>query len=129
MKRLAAALILSWPALAAAQAEAPDLEHGATLWGKCRACHTIEPGGRHIVGPNLHGIFGQRAGTRPGYAYSPVMAASRVVWTEATMDAFLEATQDFMPGSTMYGGLSQPDERRDLIAWMKRESERRRAPP
>ena len=126
MKWAAAALIALAPGLAAAQSEPPDLEAGAQLWAKCRACHTIEPGGRHIVGPNLHGIFGQRAGTRAGYAYSPAMAASGVVWTERTMDAFLEATQDFMPGSKMYGGLSQSDERRDLIAWMMRESARNR---
>lgn len=97
----------------------PSLERGEALWAKCQACHTLDKGGRHIVGPNLWGLFGARAGTRPGYRYSEAMAGSAVVWSEATLDAFLAATQDFMPGSKMYGGLAIAQDRLDLIHWMK----------
>ena len=101
------------------QLEPPSLERGAELWGKCRACHTIEAQGRNIVGPRLHGVFGRRAGSLSDYRYSEVMKTSKVVWTEQTMDAYLAATQDFMPGNKMYGGLAIAQDRIDLIAWLK----------
>jgi len=130
LRRLALACTLAGT-LAAAPASAPwaaetkpaDLENGAKLWGKCKACHTYEKDGRHIVGPNLWGIFGRTAGTAEGYAYSEAMRESGVVWTEETLDAYLAATQDYMPGSKMYGGLAIDQERKDLIAWLKSVTE------
>jgi cytochrome c len=116
---LAAAATGPGRAAAADETLPPSLERGEALWAKCQACHTLEKGGRHIVGPNLWGMFGARAGTRPGYRYSPVMAASAVIWTDATLDAFLAATQEFMPGSKMYGGLAIAQDRLDLVHWMK----------
>ena len=109
-------------ALIALPAKASDLEsvaRGAELWAKCQACHTLAAGGRHTVGPNLHKLFGSKAGTRPGYRYSDVMKNSGVIWTEQAIDGFIAATQDFMPGSKMYGGLAIDQDRIDLIAWLK----------
>lgn len=117
---LAAAAFI--PALAAAPghaAEPADAARGETLWGKCRACHTLEPDGRNKVGPNLHGVFGRKAASVAGYNYSEAMRSSGVVWTEETLDRFLAATQDFIPGSKMYGGLAIERDRRDLIAWLR----------
>ncbi|MBS4045148.1 MAG: cytochrome c family protein [Alphaproteobacteria bacterium] len=101
------------------QLEPPSLQRGAELWGKCRACHTLEARGRNLVGPRLHGVFGKKAGSVPDYRYSEVMKNSKVIWTEQTMDAYLAATQDFMPGNKMYGGLAIAQDRVDLIAWLK----------
>ncbi len=120
--------LLALSGAAAAQAansdqhEPPSLERGAELWGKCRACHTLEAKGRNLVGPRLHGVFGKKAGSVPDYRYSEVMKNSKVVWTEQTMDAYLAATQDFMPGNKMYGGLAIAQDRVDLIAWLKQAS-------
>ena len=50
------------------------------------------------------------------------MKNSGVIWNEATLDAFLAATQDFMPGSKMYGGLAIAQDRADLIAWLKQQA-------
>jgi len=101
------------------QLEPPSLQRGEELWGKCRACHTLEAQGRNLVGPRLHGIFGRKAGSVADYRYSDVMKKSNVVWTEQTMDAYLAATQDFMPGNKMYGGLAIAQDRADLIGWLK----------
>jgi cytochrome c len=106
--------------LAAVPARAePDIARGEKLWGKCRSCHTIEPGGRHKVGPNLHGVFGRAAAALPDYNYSEAMRRAGLVWTEETLDRYLAATQDFLPGTKMYGGLAIKSDRDDLIAWLK----------
>lgn len=116
--------VFFWAAPTVAQSageapEPPSLERGAELWGKCRACHTLEAKGRNLVGPRLHGVFGRKAGSQPDYRYSEAMKNSNVVWTEQTLDAYLAATQDFMPGNKMYGGLAIAQDRVDLIAWLK----------
>jgi len=114
-----AALGKGWTAPTGA-ADAADVERGAKLWGKCRACHTYQAGRRHSVGPNLNGMFGRKAGAAPGYTrYSDAMAASTVVWTEETLDGYLAATTEFMPGTKMYAGLAIPRDRLDLIAWLR----------
>jgi cytochrome c len=97
----------------------PSAERGAELWAKCRACHTVEKGGRNIVGPNLHGVFGRRAGVLPNYNYSPAMRNAGLVWNDETLDKYLAATVDYLPGTKMYGGLAIKQDRLDLIAWLK----------
>lgn len=121
--RLAAtAFLISLAAAPVAEAQEllpPSAERGAELWAKCRACHTVEKGARHLVGPNLHGVFGRRAGALSNYNYSPAMKAAGLVWTDETLDRYLAATVDFIPGSKMYGGLAIKQDRIDLIAWLK----------
>ncbi len=97
----------------------PDPARGIEIWAKCKACHTLEANGRHIVGPRLHDLFGRKAGTQPGYNYSSAMLNSGIIWADETLDKYLAATQDFMPGNKMYGGLAIRQERLDLIAWLK----------
>ena len=104
----------------AADTEPPSLERGEALWAKCRACHTYQEGGRNLVGPRLFGVFGRKAGTVPDYSYSEAMKKSDVVWTDRTLDGYLAATQDFMPGNKMYGGLAIEQDRIDLLFWLKK---------
>lgn len=97
-----------------------DIERGESLWGKCEACHTFEAGARHSVGPNLHGVFGRKAGGAEGFRrYSDAMKTSEVVWTAETMNEYLKATLEYIPGSKMYAGLAIPRDRLDLIAWLQ----------
>lgn len=125
---LSAAFFCAVPAVAQSLSgdalEPPSLERGAELWGKCRTCHTVEAKGRNLVGPRLHGVFGRKAGSQPDYRYSDAMKTSNVVWTEQTLDAYLAATQDFIPGNKMYGGLAIAQDRVDLIAWLKQATAR-----
>ena len=69
------------PALAAA-----DIQKGKELYGRCLACHALE---YDRVGPRHCGLFGRRAGSVPGFAYSEAMKRSKIVWNEKTLDRFL----------------------------------------
>jgi cytochrome c len=115
----ALAFVVLAPAARAQDLLPPSTERGAEVWAKCKACHTIEKGGRNIVGPNLHGLFGRKAGSLPNYNYSPAMRQANVVWTDETLDKYLAETVDFLPGTKMYGGLAIKQDRLDLIAWLK----------
>lgn len=102
---------------------AADLENGRKKFGLCRSCHTIEPSGPNMTGPNLHGVFGRKAGSVEGYNYSDVLKASGIVWTPEPLDHWLEKPQTFLPGNKMtFVGLKEPNDRRDLIAYLMVEA-------
>jgi cytochrome c len=100
-----------------------DLENGRVKFGLCRSCHTITEGGPNQVGPNLHGVFGRKAGTHEGFSYSEPMKASNIVWDGAVLDKWLANPRTFMPGTKMtFAGLKDEKDRIDLIAYLKVES-------
>ena len=104
----------------AAEAKAPDLTRGARLFKKCVHCHTVNREGRHRIGPNLHGLFGRRAGTIPGFDFSPAWRGANFVWTEKTLDIYLRNPRQTIPNNLMqFDGLNRPEDRAALIAYMK----------
>ncbi len=116
---MAALLVLGAPALAQ-DLEPGDLERGRALWAKCRACHTVEKGGRNLVGPRLHGMFARKSGEVADFRYSPALKSAGLVWNDDMLDRYLAATQEVVPGGKMYGGLAIAQDRADLIAWLKK---------
>ena len=116
---LLAALLLA-PALPAA---AQDAAAGQRVFNQCRACHTIEQGGRNGVGPNLHGAVGRKAGSIEGFRYSASMrekAGGGLTWDEDTLRAYLANPKAVVPaGSMSYPGLRNEQQLNDLIAYLK----------
>ena len=97
-----------------------DAKKGAKVFKKCKACHTVEAGGKNKVGPNLHGLFGRTSGTSEGFKYSDAMKEAAVVWDEATLDAYLADPKGNIPGNKMaFRGLKKEKQRKNVIAYLK----------
>lgn len=100
-----------------------DLGRGRNLFRRCQSCHTLSDGARHMVGPNLYGLFGRDVGTAEGFRYSPAVQAEDFVWTPAELDQWLANPRAFLPGNRMsFAGLRNEDDRRDLIAYLAVET-------
>jgi cytochrome c len=107
-------------AFAGAAAPAGDVSHGASVFARCAACHSISKTSIGGIGPNLAGVVGRKAGALPGYRYSTAMKNSGLVWNEATLARFLAAPSQVVPGTKMtFAGLSNPKDRADVIALLK----------
>lgn len=98
---LAAALLLAAAtplALLVAASQAP------LAFNYCISCHSVDPTETGLPAPNLDGVVGRRAGSRPDFDYSPAMRAAgekNMVWTRETLAEFLNDPQNSVPGTAM----------------------------
>ena len=109
---------LSVPAVLAAPAAsaAPEATRGEQIYARCLACHALA---FDRVGPRHCGLLGRKAGSVAGFAYTPAMKASRLVWNAETLDRFLENPMRVVPGTAMtYAGVPDKQDRADLIAYL-----------
>jgi cytochrome c len=99
---------------------AGDLAEGKLQFNKCLSCHTVTKGGPALTGPNLYGIFGEQAGVRPGFPFSPAMKAATFKWDEAHMDHWVTKPMEMLPGTKMtFPGIKDAKQRIDLVAYLK----------
>ena len=100
-----------------------DLAKGKRTWKLCQSCHLTKEGAGHLVGPNLHGIFGHEAGTAEGFAYSDALKAADFTWTPDQLDHWLENPNSFLPGNRMtFAGVRRPEDRIAVIAYLMTET-------
>lgn len=124
MRRLVLGMVMaaaaSMPTMAFA--EAGNAEAGQRVFNQCRACHTINEGGRSGVGPNLWGIVGRRAGAVEGFRYSSNMrelAVGGLTWTDDRLRAYIQNPKSVVPqGSMSYVGLRNDTQLNDLMAYL-----------
>jgi cytochrome c2 len=113
------------PQAAAAPAAAPpaaagDAALGLKVFNRCKACHTVEQSGADRVGPNLHGVIGRKAGTKPGFKFSGAMTAANIAWDDQTLDRYLADPKKVVPGGRMaFPGLPDARERAAVIEYLK----------
>jgi cytochrome c len=108
-----------------ASAQSGNEARGERLFNQqCKACHTLDKGGASTVGPNLHGLFGHKAGSGEGFASSDAMKASGIVWDDKTLAEYLKDPKGRVPGTKMvYVGLKQEAQQADMIAFLKKATQ------
>jgi len=93
-----------------------DAERGAEVYRRCDGCHSLDSS---RVGPAHRTVFGRTAGTLDGFIYSKALKASALVWNAETLDAWLANPGKFVPGSRMGYRLSDPQDRADVIEYLR----------
>ena len=100
-----------------------DPVSGERVFQRCYACHSVVAGEENLPGPSLRCVLGRPAGTLPGFRYSPAIveagAAPGLVWTRATLDAFLVDPLRLVPETAMsMPRLPSAEDRRDVIDYL-----------
>jgi cytochrome c2 len=114
--------ILLPSALVAHAQGAGDAQRGAQVFAQCKVCHSLEAG-KNMLGPSLHGLLGRKAGSVPGYAYSPAMKNANVTWDDDTLSKYLSNPQAFISGDKMaFVGIKDPSKLGDLLAYLNQAS-------
>jgi cytochrome c oxidase assembly protein subunit 11 len=102
---------------------APDAAHGQKLFSeRCTACHAITS---NKIGPLLGGVVGRRAGSAPGYRYSAALKSAGLIWSTDNLDRWLADPRAFVPGAKMPIRVLDAPSRRDIVAYLQKESEQR----
>jgi cytochrome c len=105
---------------AQAAAERRRSNRGELLSLACQACHALTREGGPDIGPRLYGVFGRPAASVPGFEYSAALRDADFLWSAAELDQWLQAPEDFLPGTTMvFAGYGDAEDRRALIEWLQ----------
>jgi len=102
-------------AVAAPERPPGDPVRGKTVYQVCMGCHSLD---EDDVGPHHRGVVGRVAGTVPGYAYSPALRNSHIVWGPETLDRWLTSPQALVPGAKMFFAMPSAQDRADVIAYL-----------
>ena len=104
----------------ASPVQAGDIDAGAKVFKKCKACHWADKE-KNKTGPHLVGIIGRTAGSLESYKkYSKAMKASGIVWDETTLNDYLRAPKKYLKGTKMaFAGLKKDADIENVIAYLK----------
>ena len=116
-KPITIVLAVTMIAVASAVFAAGNAVRGQQLYeSRCIDCHSVD---QSRVGPAHRGVCGRRAGRVADCNYSAALKGSRVIWSEKTLNAWLENPERMIPGQKMGFQLTEALDRVDLIACLK----------
>jgi cytochrome c len=97
-------------------------DRGAQVFRACVACHALKLDESNRAGPSLHGIFGRRIATLPGYNFSEPLKRLDIVWTPETVAKLFEiGPANYTPGTKMpEQRIGSPEDRNALVQFLER---------
>jgi cytochrome c len=101
-------------------------DRGAEVYRACVACHTLSPDEGNRAGPSLHGIFGRRIASLPGYNFSDALKKLDIVWTPETVSRMFEVgPMEYTPGTKMpEQKIGSAEDRVALMEFLKKATTR-----
>jgi cytochrome c len=119
MTRLLAVAVLI--ATSTGMALAQDAEKGATVFKKyCSPCHRIGADAKNLVGPELNGLDGRKAGSAADYSYSDANKNSGIIWNEENFKEYIKDPKAKVAGTKMmFAGIKSEQDINDLWAYLK----------
>jgi cytochrome c len=106
--------LLAFPYLSHATGNA---DRGKQLFEKrCTGCHSLD---QDKEGPRLRGVYGRQAGKVPGFKYSAAVQSSVVTWDDVSLDKWLTNPDSLIADNYMAFRVVKPDERADIIRFLK----------
>jgi len=96
-----------------------SVDTGKKISQRCTACHDLSKDGKNKVGPHLWGVVGRDKASISDFNYSPGMKALQGKWTFQDLYTYLDNPQAFAKGSKMTFKLTKPQERADIIAYLR----------
>jgi cytochrome c len=83
---------------------------------RCTGCHAMT---QNREGPRLQGVYGRTSGDVAAFGYSSALKQAHIVWNDTTLEQWLADPDALVPGNNMEFHVARPQERRDLIAYLK----------
>ena len=101
-----------------------DVVSGEKIFKKCAACHSINKGGKNMIGPALYNVVGRTVGGVNDYKYSKALTSYGKEWTFEELNGFLRKPASYLKGTKMsYAGLRKEKDRASIIKYLNQNSD------
>jgi cytochrome c len=111
----AAAAACAVAAPVAAQPPGDAVAGQALYEAKCGGCHSVDA---NRIGPRHRNVVGRKVASLTDFDYSPAIRKLGGVWTADRIDMWLQGPQAMAPGAKMFFSDQDPEQRRDIIAYL-----------
>lgn len=101
-----------------------NLDHGAKVFKKCAACHSIKQDGKNKIGPKLWNVLFRPVGSVSDYKYSKSLSDYEKEWNWNEMNGFLIKPASWIKGNKMgFAGLKDDKDRASVILYLNKNSD------
>jgi cytochrome c len=110
-------MVAATPAHSQAETSVAAAGQGRLFFEKrCTGCHSLDA---DKEGPRLRGVYGRKAGSVPGFAYSDALRSAGFTWDADSLDRWLTSTESVVPGNNMDFSVPKSEERAAIIQFLR----------